>query len=70
MYLKHIPSGDLVEVLDTAALFDPFQTEVSGRLHAGEELQEPTSFTKSELGFPSDEPLPRCWTDGHYREGA
>ncbi|MEJ2107578.1 MAG: hypothetical protein P8X48_09675 [Acidiferrobacteraceae bacterium] len=69
MYLKHIPSGDLVEVLDTASLFDPFQTEVSGRLHAGEELQEPTSFAKSELVFPSDEALPRCWTDGHYREG-
>jgi hypothetical protein len=70
MYLKHIPSGDLVEVLDTAALFDPFQAEVSGRLHAGEELQEPASFAKADLGFPSDEPLPRCWVDGHYREGA
>jgi hypothetical protein len=68
MYLKHISTGDLVEVLDTSGLFDPFQTEVSGRLHAGEELQEPASFAKTELVFPSGEPLPRCWVDGHYRE--
>jgi len=70
MYLKHIPTGDMVEVLDTARLFDPFQTEVPGRLHAGEELQEPATFSKTELVFPSGESLPRCWVDGRYREGA
>lgn len=68
MYLQHIPSGDLVEVLDLAALFDPNQPALRGRFHAGEEIQEPESFRKSELGFPSGEPLPRCWIDSHYRE--
>jgi hypothetical protein len=69
MYLKHKPSGDLVEVLDTQALFDPFRSELQGRFHAGEELQDPSAFAKADLGFPSGEGLPRCWTDPHYREG-
>jgi hypothetical protein len=68
MYLKHRQSGDLVEVLDPGTLFDPFKAEVTGRLHVGEEMQDPTSFPKANLVFPSDEPLPRCWTDGKYRE--
>ena len=38
-----------------------------GRIHAGEELQEPETFTKSVLVFPSDEELPRCWVDAGYR---
>ncbi|MGA7800756.1 MAG: acetyltransferase [Gammaproteobacteria bacterium] len=67
MYLKHSPSGDLVEVLDLEALFDPFKTELAGRFHAGEELQEPASFGKATLVFPSGEVLPRCWMDAHYR---
>jgi hypothetical protein len=69
MYLKHKPSGDLVEILDLGALFDPFKTEVTARFHWGEEMQEPASFTKNDLVFPSGEVLPRCWVDGHYREG-
>ncbi|OGI47923.1 MAG: acetyltransferase [Candidatus Muproteobacteria bacterium RBG_16_65_34] len=68
MYLKHKKSGDLVEVLDLEALFDPFQSGVRGRFHAGEELQEPATFEKTGLVFPSGEGLPRCWTDAHYRE--
>ncbi len=67
MYLKHRPSGDLVEVLDTESLFNPLKTIVRGRFHAGEELQEPANFEKAELVFPSDEALPRCWVDAHYR---
>lgn len=66
MYLKHI-SGSLVEVLEPAALSDPCRGRVAGRLHAGEELQEPMEFAKSELAFPSGEPLPRCWLDPGYR---
>lgn len=69
MYLMHQPSGDLVEVLTLDRLFDPFQKEISGRLHAGEELQEPAGFEKTELRFPSGEPLPRCWTDSGYKSG-
>jgi hypothetical protein len=67
MYLRHTASGDLVEILEPGALFDPFQTEVSGRFHAGEEMQEPAPFRKAELVFPSGEPLPRCWMDPAYR---
>ncbi len=67
MYMKHAPSGDLVEVLDIRALIDPMKTMVAGRFHAGEELQDPANFVKSELTFPSGEAPPRCWVDPHYR---
>lgn len=68
MYLKHKPSGDLVEILNLDALFDPCRGTIQGRFHAGEELQEPAPFAKAELLFPSGENLPRCWLDAHYRE--
>ena len=67
MYLKDTASGDLVEVLDLAAMFDPCQLRVKGRFHAGEELQEPAEFGKGNLVFPSGEPLPECWTNPGYR---
>lgn len=67
MYLKHVPSGDLVEVIDLASLFDPCAAAVAGRVHAGEELQEPADFAKASLAFPSGEALPRCWLDAGYR---
>ncbi|GAB4346572.1 MAG: hypothetical protein Kow006_05270 [Gammaproteobacteria bacterium] len=67
MYLKDTASGDLVEVLELQALFDPCRDSVVGRFHAGEELQEPEVFKKSSLVFPSSEPLPRCWVDAGYR---
>lgn len=67
MYLKESASGDLVEVLEVQALFDPCRDSVVGRFHAGEELQEPAVFKKESLVFPSSEPLPRCWTDAGYR---
>lgn len=66
MYLKDRQSGDLVEILDLESLFDPFRSVVRGRFHAGEELQDPVDFAKSDLLFPSGEPLPRCWTDPDY----
>jgi hypothetical protein len=69
MYLKHKSTSDLVEVLDMAALIDPFKNEISGRFHAGEELQDAELFDKAGLGFPSGEPLPRCWTDPDYKLG-
>lgn len=68
MFLKHTPSGDLVEILDLDMLFDPFKGDVSGRFHAGEEMQDPAPFTKAELVFPSGERLPRAWVDPHYKE--
>ena len=68
MYLKDKQTGDLVEVLTLDDLFDPFKATVSGRFHAGEELQEPRDFAKADLIFPSGEGLPRCWTDPHYKD--
>jgi len=67
MYLKHIQSGDLIEVMAVAELVDPCAAKVLGRLHAGEELQDPESFSKDALQFPSGEALPRCWIDPDYR---
>lgn len=67
MYLKHKASGNLVEVLDVKALVDPCQNAVAGRFHAGEELQDPENFAKTELMFPSEEGLPVCWTDASYK---
>jgi len=67
MFLKEQKSGDLVEILDLAALFDPCRESVQGRFHAGEEMPEPAEFTKSALLFPSGEGLPRCWRDANYR---
>lgn len=67
MYLKQLSNGDLVEVLDLQGLFDPFEAAVQGRVHAGEELQEPAAFGKGELVFPSGESLPQCWVNPDYR---
>ncbi len=68
MYMRDVKSGDLVEILDVQTLIDPCRPSVSGRFHAGEELQEPATFEKAQLVFPSGERLPRCWVDSHYRE--
>jgi hypothetical protein len=69
MFLKirHADDSSLVEVLNLQQLFDPFAQSVQGRLHAGEELQDPGELSKSELSFPSGEALPRCWIDPHYK---
>jgi hypothetical protein len=67
MYLKHKTSHKLVEVLQVQELFDPCKNGVTGRYHAGEELQEPETFRKVELIFPSDEALPKCWLDPDYK---
>jgi hypothetical protein len=68
MFLKWRDADDesLVEVLDFRQLVDPFAAEVLGRLHAGEELQEPGPVRKDHLVFPSGEALPRCWLDSHF----
>ena len=66
MYLKH-KNASMVEVLKVADLCDPCRSTVSGRFHAGEELQEPAEFAKQDLLFPSGEALPRCWLDPAYK---
>jgi hypothetical protein len=70
MFLKQRATGRLVEVLSQRDLFNPMQASIIGRFHVGEELQEPERFEKMDLVFPSDEPMPRCWTDIHYRDAA
>lgn len=67
MFLKSKANDDLVEVLSVKDLFDPFNEAIVGRFHAGEELQDAESFKKADLKFPSDEELPKCWLDPHYR---
>ncbi len=67
MLLKDVETGWLVEVLDAVALYNPFEAEVLGQHRAGEEVQDPTHFHKSQLIFPSGEALPRCWMDPRYR---
>ena len=44
MFLKNITNGHLVEVQDVTELFDPFNTEIVGRYHYGEEVQEPCTL--------------------------
>jgi hypothetical protein len=67
MFLKDVKSGDLVEVVDVAEVTDPTTTEVTVRYQAGEERGDPVKMAKAGLVFPSDEKLPKCWLDAHYR---
>lgn len=67
MFLKERRTGELVEVIDTEALFDPFRARITGRYNAGEEMPDPRDFAKAELVFCSSEALPRCWIDPDYR---
>ena len=69
MFLRHSRNDILVEVLEMSKLWDPFQKEILARIHAGEEMQDPEMFLKSELKFPSGESLPQAWTNPHYRIG-
>ena len=66
MFLKSKRNGTLVEILTVGDLFDPCLKEVTGQLHAGEEMQDPAAFMKSELVFPSGESLPQCWLEPNY----
>ena len=68
MFLNERTTGHMVEVLSLGDLVDLFKDEVMGRYQYGEEVQEPEKFRKSDLVFLSGEPLPRCWTDPHYRD--
>jgi hypothetical protein len=68
MFLLHKPTDVLVEVLSLDSLFDPCHSEIIGQSHRGQELQDPSSFMKAELAFPSGEVLPLCWLNPRYRE--
>jgi hypothetical protein len=68
MFLKERSRGELVEVLDTNDLVNPFADELLGRYNHGEEAQDPEKFKKSDLSFLSGEALPQCWVNSHYRD--
>ena len=68
MLLKERSSGHIVEVLDLIELCNCARGTVRGRLHYGEEAQDPEPFEKQCLCFLSGEDLPHCWTDRHYRD--
>ncbi|MDN5850470.1 MAG: hypothetical protein L0H63_12680, partial [Nitrococcus sp.] len=68
MFLKHIPSSDLIEVLDIKELVNPCRESITGRSHAGEEMQEPAKFEKAAFIFPSGEALPQCWINPDYQK--
>lgn len=68
MFLKHRATGKMIEVLSQRDLFNPMHPTVVGRYHYGEEAQDPETFAKVDLMFVSDEMLPRCWTDAHFRD--
>lgn len=67
MLLQEKQTGNLVEILDLASLFNPAQNETQGRIQSGQEEQDPEPFNKGSLLFPSGEDLPRCWRDADYR---
>ncbi|ELS00792.1 hypothetical protein Xen7305DRAFT_00004930 [Xenococcus sp. PCC 7305] len=67
MFLKQKSSGNLVEILEPPNLYDPFKVEILAKCHAGQEMQDPEMFVKSELIFPSGESLPQCWLDPDYK---
>lgn len=68
MFLKERESGHLLAVENTNDLFDPYKNELMGRGQCGEEEQEPELYRKDGLVFLSDEELPKCWLDPHYRD--
>jgi len=67
MFLKDAKTGDLVEVQNLHALFDPNEAQVDVRYQAGEEVGDTVATGKAGLEFPSGEALPKCWLDAHYR---
>ncbi|MBD2515527.1 acetyltransferase [Nostoc sp. FACHB-973] len=67
MFLQLKDTGELVKILEIQELLDPNNDVVHAQEQEGEEEQEPDSFKKENLVFPSGEDLPRCWLDAHYR---
>ncbi len=67
MLLQAKDNGSIVEILDIQELINPVTDIVKGQNQLGEEEQDPTSYKKENLVFPSGESLPRCWVDAEYR---
>ncbi len=69
MLLQKKDNGTLVEILNLQEIISPNQDNVTIRVQAGEEEQDPESIQKQSLIFPSGESLPRCWLDPDYQQG-
>ncbi|MDZ8024333.1 MAG: acetyltransferase [Nostoc sp. ChiQUE01a] len=69
MLLQLKGTSDLVKIVEIEELLDPNSDVVHGQDQEGQEEQEPDTFKKEDLVFPSGEVLPRCWLDANYRSG-
>lgn len=67
MFLQLKDTKDLVRILDLQELIDPNIATVHAQDQEGEEEQDPDTFKKENLVFPSGERLPRCWLDANYQ---
>ena len=67
MLLKNSANEQLIEILEISELIDPFKEKVTGQIQAGQNEQNPESFPKKDLIFPSGENLPSCWLDSNYK---
>ncbi|HYW20227.1 MAG TPA: acetyltransferase [Nodularia sp. (in: cyanobacteria)] len=68
MFLQIKDSGDMIKVLDFQELIDPNNNIIHAQDQLGQEEQEPDTYKKQNLVFPSGESLPRCWVDANYRD--
>ncbi|MCP6762559.1 MAG: acetyltransferase [Fischerella sp. CENA71] len=67
MFLQLKDSGELLKILDVQELIDPSIDSIQARDQEGQEEQQPESYKKENLVFPSGENLPRCWMDSNYK---
>ncbi|MBD2437835.1 acetyltransferase [Nostoc sp. FACHB-110] len=67
MLLQVKDTSDLVKINNIQELIDPNIDTVNAQDQQGQEEQQPESFKKANLVFPSGESLPRCWVDAEYR---
>lgn len=67
MFLQLKDSGYLIKVIDFQELIDPNSRVIRAQDQLGQEEQEPETYQKQNLVFPSGESLPLCWVDPNYR---
>lgn len=67
MLLQCKDSGELVEIKDIQELINPNADTVQAQDQEGQEEQDPETYKKENLVFPSGESLPRCWKDANYK---
>ncbi len=67
MLLQVKDTGELVKIINVQELIDPNNEVVNAKDQEGQEEQQPESYKKENLVFPSGETLPRCWIDANYR---